>query len=147
MVAAAVAWEDVPRACARARGVGLVTLDREDVEAIARRVVELLGGHEPAVASLGSRLVDAAAVAAAMGVSRDYVYRHAGELGGRRVGEGERPRLRFALEEAVARAASGQAGRAQESVGGRVAAPVRRRRRGAAAGSGARLLPIRGSGG
>jgi len=40
-------------------------------------------------------LVDAASVAEHLGVSRDYVYEHADDLGARRLGSGPRARLRF----------------------------------------------------
>jgi hypothetical protein len=46
-------------------------------------------------------LVDAAAVARALGVSRDTVYANADRLGARRLGDGPRGRLRFVLSEAV----------------------------------------------
>jgi hypothetical protein len=36
-------------------------------------------------------------VATALSVSRDWVYAHAAELGGRRIGRGDRGRLRFDL--------------------------------------------------
>jgi hypothetical protein len=49
-----------------------------------------------------AELVDAATLAHTLGVSRDTVYAHADELGGRRVGDGDRPRLRFNLDEALA---------------------------------------------
>jgi hypothetical protein len=41
------------------------------------------------------QLVDAAAVAAMLGVTRGWVYEHATELGAVRLGAGTRPRLRF----------------------------------------------------
>jgi hypothetical protein len=41
------------------------------------------------------QLVDAAAVAAMLGVTRGWVYEHATELGAVRLGSGTRPRLRF----------------------------------------------------
>lgn len=44
------------------------------------------------------QLVDAAAVAAMLGVTRGWVYEHASELGAVRLGAGTRPRLRFDLE-------------------------------------------------
>lgn len=47
-------------------------------------------------------LVDAATVAAALGVTRETVYAHRDRLGARRLGDGARPRLRFDLAEAVA---------------------------------------------
>ena len=65
------------------------------VEAIARRVVELLkaDGND-----LGSRrYVDAATLAQQLDVDRDWVYAHAGELGAIRLG-GPRGRLRFDVE-------------------------------------------------
>jgi hypothetical protein len=70
-----------------------VTLDREDVEAIAQRVAELL---RPRVA-IG--LVGVDEVVARFGVSRSYVYDHANELGAIRLGDGPKARLRFDLEQ------------------------------------------------
>jgi hypothetical protein len=70
-----------------------MTLDAEDIESIAARVAELLGEQMP---SSASRLADAAEVARELGVDRDWVYAHAHELGGVRLG-GERGRLRFDL--------------------------------------------------
>lgn len=71
-----------------------MTLDDEDIERIAARVVELLqdGGETG-----GTRYVDAAFVAQKLGVDRDWVYAHARELGGVRLG-GPRGRLRFDLQ-------------------------------------------------
>jgi len=72
------------------RSANLARLDPESVAAIARYVVALLrDGDEP------GGLIDAAEVARRRGVSRDWVYRHADELGAVRMGEGSRPRLRF----------------------------------------------------
>jgi len=59
----------------------------ELVERIARRVVELLRDDVP--------LLDAGQVARRLGRSREWVYRHADELGAVRLGDGERPRLGF----------------------------------------------------
>jgi hypothetical protein len=70
-----------------------MTLDAEDIESIAARVAELLREQMPSPAS---RLADAAEVARELGVDRDWVYAHAEELGGARLG-GERGRLRFDL--------------------------------------------------
>lgn len=71
-----------------------MTLDDEDIERIAARVIELLqeGGETG-----GARYVDAALVARKLGVDRDWVYAHARELGGVRLG-GPRGRLRFDLQ-------------------------------------------------
>ena len=68
---------------------GRVTLDADDVEAIARRVAELVPPP--------SRWVDAQAVAAALGVDRDRVYAHARALGVVRLGPGPKSRMRFDL--------------------------------------------------
>jgi len=79
----------------------------ELVERIARRVVALLAAGVPA----GGELVDPCTVAHRLGVSRDYVYRHAAELGAQAVG-GERGRgrpLRFDLAVAVERATGREA--------------------------------------
>jgi hypothetical protein len=75
-----------------------VVLSREDVEAVARRVVQLLQENSMNTLSGPSavRLVDAATVAAVFGVERDWVYAHAHELGVIRLG-GDRGRLRFDL--------------------------------------------------
>ena len=66
-----------------------VRLDAESVEAVARRVAELLNAARPA------ELLTAAQLAERLGVSRDWVYAHAGELGAIRLGESPRGRLRF----------------------------------------------------
>jgi hypothetical protein len=70
-----------------------MTLDAEDIESIATRVVELLRGELP---SSAIRLADAAEVARELGVDRDWVYAHARELGATRLGSG-RGRWRFDL--------------------------------------------------
>jgi hypothetical protein len=70
-----------------------MTLDHEDIDLIAARVVELLREDAPASRA---RLADAATVASELGVDRDWVYAHADELGGTRLG-GEHGRLRFDL--------------------------------------------------
>lgn len=46
---------------------------------------------------LDNRLLTAAEVAERFGVTRDWVYQHAEDLGALRLGEGDRPRLRFEL--------------------------------------------------
>jgi hypothetical protein len=62
------------------------------VEAIARRVVELL--HAEEMQKPASRLVDAATLARELDVERDWVYAHATDLGAIRLG-GSHGRLRF----------------------------------------------------
>jgi hypothetical protein len=66
------------------------------IEQIAQRVAELLaGGTVPAGAPAG--LVDAGTVARHFGLTRGWVYEHAGELGAIRLGDGPKARLRFDL--------------------------------------------------
>jgi hypothetical protein len=73
------------------------------VDALAERVLMLL---EPVLdgadASPPSHLVDARMLSRQLGVSRDTVYEHAEALGGRRIGNGPRGRLRFDLDVALA---------------------------------------------
>jgi hypothetical protein len=72
--------------------VTAVNLSPAAVEAIAQRVVELLAGDSP---RSSEGLVTAAEVARRFGVSRDYVYDHAANLGAVRMGDGPKARLRF----------------------------------------------------
>ena len=68
-----------------------IRLDPQTVEAIARRVVELLEKR-----GLQRReLVDAAELARPLGIERSWVYSHAIELGAVKLGKGAKPRLRF----------------------------------------------------
>lgn len=68
-----------------------IKLDPQAIEAISRRVVELLDGK-----GLRRReLVDAAELARRLGIERSWVYSHAIELGAVKLGEGPKPRLRF----------------------------------------------------
>lgn len=61
-------------------------LDDTFVEALARRVVELIRNEvSPPVAR---RMVDAAILAAELGVERSWVYAHRHELGGVQLGTG-----------------------------------------------------------
>ena len=70
-------------------------LDLAYVEALAHRVVELL--HDETRESVDRRLVDAATLAAELGVERSWVYEHANELQPIRLGNGPKARLRFRL--------------------------------------------------
>jgi hypothetical protein len=65
------------------------------VEAVARRVVELIGSDGNS--RVKRRLVDAATLAVELGVERSWVYAHRCELGGMQLGTGPKPRLRFDL--------------------------------------------------
>jgi hypothetical protein len=66
-----------------------VALTDDQLGVLVERVAERLRTDN------APELVDAATLAQTLGVSRDTVYAHADELGGRRVGDGARPRLRF----------------------------------------------------
>jgi hypothetical protein len=84
-----------------------VRLDSESVEAIARRVAELLAMRpELSAATPPRRLLTAAEVSEWWGVERSWVYSHAAELGARRLGTGQRPRLRFDPDEVAQRLAA-----------------------------------------
>ena len=69
--------------------------DPDFVDAVARRVVELLRDeHFPAAAGT-PRLMTVAQVSREFGVSPHWVYAHAAALGVIRLGSGPRARLRF----------------------------------------------------
>ena len=70
----------------RERGA-LPNVEPSNAAALAREL--------PESASPRASLVDAAQLAAELGVSRDWVYEHAGELGALRLGNGPKARLRF----------------------------------------------------
>lgn len=77
-----------------------MTLDQEDIEAIAeraaQRVLQVLDGNAPGA----HRLLTPKELAAALNVSVDYVYEHAVDLGVMRLGDGRKARLRFDLNSA-----------------------------------------------
>lgn len=73
-----------------------MTLDDEDIDAIAQAVARLLRDRP----STPPRLVDAATLADDLSVERDWVYAHATELRAIRLG-GPRGRLRFDRHEAL----------------------------------------------
>lgn len=82
---------------------GEVRLAPESVEAVARRLAELLSSR-PGL-SAPRRLLTAAEVSEWWGVERSWVYAHADQLGARRLGSGRRPRLRFDPDEVAERLA------------------------------------------
>jgi hypothetical protein len=73
-----------------------MTLDDDDIEAVAARVVEMLRHEDRARAERG--LVDAAALARILNVDRDWVYAHAHKLAPVRLGDGPKAPLRFDVE-------------------------------------------------
>jgi hypothetical protein len=94
-------------------------------------------------ASEWSPLVDVAKVAEHLGVSKDWVYSHADEIGARRLGSGPKARLRFILAEVDERLTACTASRgslAPES--GPLRRPLARRCK--PVGRNAELLPVRG---
>lgn len=114
-----------------------VRLSEEQIDRIAERVAERL--REPTL----RHLIDAATLAGQLGVSRDFVYAHARELGGKRIGTGRRGRLRFDSERALAAWASQPHG-VEHRAGSRTeecSAGGRRRRRNS---HNPKLLPVRG---
>lgn len=80
---------------------GELRLAPESIEALARRLAELLGPAAERPAS--PQQITAKALARMWGVQRRWVYDHAAELGARRLGSGRRPRLRFDPEEVAER--------------------------------------------
>jgi hypothetical protein len=79
-----------------------MTLDHEDIEAIAERaahrVVQLLQRPGPGP----FQLLEPKQLARALNVSLAYVYAHAADLGVMRLGDGPKARLRFDLQTAQA---------------------------------------------
>jgi len=108
-----------------------VTLDPQDIEMIAARVVDLL---RELPSDGEDRLADAATVARKLGVDRDWVYAHSRELGGVRLG-GEHGRLRFDLHAIRRELASPAPRQAPDATRRSRRTPTRRRR------SGVDLLP------
>jgi hypothetical protein len=86
-----IAGEIEVRAARRGQSV---SLNADDFEAIAEQVAEL------AVFPGRVGLVDARALAAELGVARDWIYANAERLGGVRLGDGPKARLRFDVERA-----------------------------------------------
>lgn len=108
----------------------VVQLDSASVEAVARRVVELLSSDEGS-----EEWIEAAEVARRFSLSRDYVYEHADDLGAVRLGSGPKARLRFdpsKVAEVLRGSSEGESGPKRAAV-----RPVR-------SGRGVTLLPIRG---
>jgi hypothetical protein len=74
-------------------------LTASDVDAIADAIAQKIGeivGARPTTFGL----VDARELAEELGVSIDYVYAHAAELGAMRLGSGPKARIRFDLDRA-----------------------------------------------
>lgn len=116
-----------------------IKLDPEAIEAIARRVVEILERR----GLQGRELVDAAKLAQRLGIERSWVYSHAIELGAIKLGDGPKPRLRFDPQIAarvLRRVGEESAADPPARSGERADQPSGR------GGGGGRLLPIRDRG-
>lgn len=116
-----------------------IKLDPQAVEAIARRVVEILERR----GLQGRELVDAAELARRFGIERSWVYSHAIELGAVKLGDGPKPRLRFDPQIAarvLRRVGDGSAADPPARSGKRAGQPS------GSGGSGVRLRPIHGRG-
>jgi len=95
-----------------------------------------------------SRWTTSEAVAAHLGVEREYVYQHAAELGAVRLGKGPKGRLRFRLDrvdELLAARAPCLAGRVSLKEQTPPVEPNRRPGRRPCIGTEVELLPIRGA--
>ncbi|MGD9734219.1 MAG: hypothetical protein AB7V58_01225 [Solirubrobacterales bacterium] len=93
---------------------GEVRLAPESVDAIARRLAELLKDGEAQRPK--QRLISAEEVSERWGMSRRWVYKHAERLGARRIGTGRRPRLRFDPDEVAERLGEPQGGRGRRGL-------------------------------
>lgn len=117
------------------------------VEAVACRIVELLD-----MRLTPSRLLTVGELAEYLSVAPDYVYTHALELRGMRLGTGPKAPWRFRLDEVHA-VLTTSSKVMRSSVESRVAPELvdrvpkrdRRRSRGGVSGIGVPLLPVRGS--
>jgi hypothetical protein len=114
-------------------------LTRVTVDAIARRVVELLRDQWPPQCEL----VGADEIARRLGMSRSWVYAHADELGAIRLGAAARPRLRFDPALALQRLTSRSASERSQGHESQANKPRKRRRRINPTGQNPDLLPIK----
>jgi hypothetical protein len=136
-----VASSSTPLGTKKTRARELPVLAHSDLETLADLIADRLA-RQPL---LTAALVDVATVARFLGVEPSFVYEHAAELGVVRLGSGPRARLRFDVEEALARLASCAVIRKSEPPPERVVERKPRRRRAAGLGTNVELLPIRGA--
>lgn len=120
-----------------------MTLDAATVDAIARRVAELLTAGHTETDHTGA-LIDAAEVARRFGLARSTIYDHADALGAIRLGTGTRPRLRFHPDHVAAALAAER--RTDPEPQPTTPRPRRPRQRDGHTASGAPLLAVRGQG-
>jgi len=126
--------------------VSAARLHPADVEAIAQRVAELLHTvHEAPTSRNDHQLVTAHELARMFGFTRGWVYANADPLGAARLGDGNRPRLRFDPDIVRERLASCSPNRRSPAAEASAPAAHPRRRAPCASGSTTDLLPIRGA--
>lgn len=125
-----------PPACPPVRALERELSNAPLVEAVARRVVELL--REEAGEAL-----PASEIARRFGLSRAWVYAHADDLAAVRIGTGPRPRLRF-YPSRVSRYLDACSEGSRSDPPETAAASDTLRRRRSASGQRTDLLPIRG---
>ncbi len=123
------------------------------LEAALQLLTDLKQGRPCKPDQLPTTLVDVEAVARYLGVSTDYVYRHADELGARRLpsagygrGKGTKRRLRFSLpelDERLQARTTCSSSRESDAEPKPVAKPIRRPRRRRRLGTNPPPLPIR----
>lgn len=131
-----------PLRSARSSGAGRPDFDDAALDRLAdllvARLAARLGGLMPEPAE---PLVDAGEIARLFGMTRSWVYDHAGELGAVRLGSGPRPRLGFSLARVAAHFE-----RASEPTPVTMPRPAQPRRpRADRTASGAKLLRVRGN--
>jgi hypothetical protein len=136
----------INRIASRTNAMVLDNLLELGLENITERIAEhLRTSEDTSTTEAATRLVDARTLADALGCSRDCVYAHADELGGQRIGDGPRGRLRFDLDQALEAWTSRSENGGSRRGKGAAQRPISRRARAPRMGSSPELLPIRGS--
>jgi hypothetical protein len=123
---------------------GSLQLDQQSAELladlVADRLTDRLASH-----LLGNQpLLNAATVARRLGRSREWVYRHAAEMGAVRLGDGKRPRLGFEPSKVAEYLGACETSRRAAGSEHPIAEPKRRYTGASTKRQGGDLLPIRG---
>jgi hypothetical protein len=128
-----------PSGVPQSPGAGGQLSEERLAHAVAARMLELLRSvlENLAAGRPSDALVDAATLGRQLGVSHQFVYEHAEELGVLRLGLGDRPTLRFDLE--TPKRACRRIAEDPSKTRVRTTPPVRRRRQVSAP----ELLPLR----
>ena len=112
----------------------------EFVDRVARRVIELLDERQECAAISRAGMVDAAAVASMLGISRNMVYEHAADWGAVKVGRN----LRFDREQVLRRWSRRDTGERSQALDPEAASASRRPRKSPTTRTASDLLPIGG---